>query len=274
MLCNLRQEKAWWLSRNEDFIWISDRSFGKHFVINLDIILDQSWQEHEEFLSRYPASMVTISFSWSPICVTRWFYCHALNIRSNQLKLQHSFSIFQTRLYSFIILTRGRDSSVGIATRYGLDGPGIESRCGVRFSASVQTGPGAHPASYTVGTGSFPGVKRPGCGVDHPPPSRVEVEGRLELYPYSTSGSTWTVIGSEIIVTFTLLFAVWDRQLNLSLCHERIGKSVAIAIHNPNLGFRCRWRVNFAPWQLNSEEQRKGPHCRLVCKHDKGDNIL
>jgi hypothetical protein len=39
----------------------------------------------------------------------------------------------------------------------------------VRFSARVQTGPGAHPASYTMGTGSFPGVKRPGRGVDHPP---------------------------------------------------------------------------------------------------------
>jgi hypothetical protein len=36
-----------------------------------------------------------------------------------------------------------------------------------RFSAYVQTGPEAHPASYTMGTGSFPGVKRPGSGVDH-----------------------------------------------------------------------------------------------------------
>ena len=35
-----------------------------------------------------------------------------------------------------------------IATRYGLDGPGIESRWGgARFYASVQTGPVAHPAS-------------------------------------------------------------------------------------------------------------------------------
>ena len=50
-------------------------------------------------------------------------------------------------------------SSVGIATGYGLDGPGIESRWGARFSAPVQTGPGAHPASCTMGTGSFPGVK-------------------------------------------------------------------------------------------------------------------
>jgi len=29
----------------------------------------------------------------------------------------------------------------------------------VRFSVPVQTGPGAHPASCTMGTGSFPGVK-------------------------------------------------------------------------------------------------------------------
>jgi len=55
-------------------------------------------------------------------------------------------------------------SSVGIATGYELDGPGIKSRCGVRFSAPVQTGPVAHPASCTMGTGSFPGVKR-GRGV-------------------------------------------------------------------------------------------------------------
>jgi hypothetical protein len=65
-----------------------------------------------------------------------------------------------------------RDSSVGIATRYELDGPGIESRWGARFSAPVQTGPGAHPASCTMGTG----LKRPGRGVDHPPPSSAEVK--------------------------------------------------------------------------------------------------
>jgi len=39
----------------------------------------------------------------------------------------------------------------------------------VRFSAPVQTGPGSHPAFYTMGIGSFPGVKRPARGVDHPP---------------------------------------------------------------------------------------------------------
>jgi hypothetical protein len=47
---------------------------------------------------------------------------------------------------------------------------------GARFFAHVKTGPGAHPASCTMGTGSFPGVKRPGRGADHPPPPSAEVE--------------------------------------------------------------------------------------------------
>ena len=50
-------------------------------------------------------------------------------------------------------------SVVGIATGYRLDGPWIESRWGARFSAPVKTGPGAHPASCKMDTGSFPRVK-------------------------------------------------------------------------------------------------------------------
>jgi len=47
----------------------------------------------------------------------------------------------------------GRDSVVGIVSRYALDGPGIESReGGARFSGLVKTGPGAHTVSYTMGT--------------------------------------------------------------------------------------------------------------------------
>ena len=97
----------------------------------------------------------------------------------------------------------GRDSSVGIATRYWLDGPGIESRWGARFSAPVQTGPGGHPASCTMGAGSLLGVKRPGRDADHSPPSKRRGHERVELYLYSPSGLSWPVIGS----TFTLHFA-------------------------------------------------------------------
>ena len=48
---------------------------------------------------------------------------------------------------------------VRIATLYGLDGPGIECRWAARFSTPVQTGSEAYPASYTMGTGVFPGSK-------------------------------------------------------------------------------------------------------------------
>ena len=44
----------------------------------------------------------------------------------------------------------GGNRTVGIATRYGLDGSGIESRWVARFSTTLQTRPGAHPASYTM----------------------------------------------------------------------------------------------------------------------------
>jgi hypothetical protein len=61
-----------------------------------------------------------------------------------------------------------RDSSVGIVTGYGLD----DRSSGVRFPPGagnfsllrrVQTGSGAHPASYPVGAGdSFPWCKAAG----------------------------------------------------------------------------------------------------------------
>jgi hypothetical protein len=67
-----------------------------------------------------------------------------------------------------------RDSSVGIATRYGLDGPGIESRWGrgARFSAPVQACPEAYPASCWMGTGSFLRGKAAGVWRWPPTPSK------------------------------------------------------------------------------------------------------
>jgi hypothetical protein len=87
----------------------------------------------------------------------------------------------------------GRDSSVGKTTLYGLEGPGIES-VEVRFSALVLTCPGAHPASYKMGTGFFPGVKRSRRGVCHPPQHSTEVKERIELYIYSPFGPSQPVV--------------------------------------------------------------------------------
>jgi hypothetical protein len=80
----------------------------------------------------------------------------------------------------------------GIVTHYGLEG---QIPVEVRFSTPAQTGPGAHPASYTMGTGSFSGVKQLGHGIVHPPQSSTEVKERVELYLYSPSGPSWPVLG-------------------------------------------------------------------------------
>jgi hypothetical protein len=65
----------------------------------------------------------------------------------------------KSRFLMRFICRCGPDSAVGIATGYELGGPGMEPRWGEKFFALVQTSPGAHPASCTMGTGSFPGVK-------------------------------------------------------------------------------------------------------------------
>ena len=69
-------------------------------------------------------------------------------------------NIFLKHFSAAMPICSGPGSSVGITIDYGLDGPGIESQLRRDFPP-VQTGPGAHPASCTMGTGSFPEVK---CG--------------------------------------------------------------------------------------------------------------
>ena len=64
--------------------------------------------------------------------------------------------------------TNARDSSVDIATHYELHCAGIECRQGMRFSAPVQTGPGAYPVFCTMVPGHSPGVNWLRGGVDHP----------------------------------------------------------------------------------------------------------
>ena len=55
---------------------------------------------------------------------------------------------------------------------------------GARFSALVQTGPGAHPAPHTVGQ-------------PPQPPSSAEVKDEVDLYLHSPSGPSWTGYGVD-----------------------------------------------------------------------------
>jgi len=100
-------------------------------------------------------------------------------------------SLFTCALFNYSTCSSvGRDSSVGIATRYGLDGLGIESRWGRDFP-HLSSPPSLLYNGYRV----FPGGKAAGACCWPPTPSSAEVKERVELYLYSPSARSWPVLG-------------------------------------------------------------------------------
>jgi hypothetical protein len=108
-------------------------------------------------------------------------------------KHQCYFFMFQvfSELCNFLIrdckftytISMGRDSSVGVATSYGLDGRGIESRWGGEIFSNRRDPSWGSPSLVYNGYGvSFPGVKRPGRDVNHPLSPSAKVKERVELY--------------------------------------------------------------------------------------------
>ena len=94
---------------------------------------------------------------------TEWYFLQFFN--SNQTQ-KHKFET----LFEY-----GPGSSVGIATGYGLDGPGIESRCGEIFCTCPDR-PWCPSSLLCNGYRVFPGGKgRPGRAADHSPPSSAAV---------------------------------------------------------------------------------------------------
>jgi hypothetical protein len=89
----------------------------------------------------------------------------------------------------------GRNSSVGTATRYGPDGPGIESSLGDIFLIRPDWPWGPPSLLYSGYRVSFPGLKHPVHFFNYSPPSSAEVKERVELYHYSLSGPSRPVLG-------------------------------------------------------------------------------
>jgi len=71
---------------------------------------------------------------------------------------------------------------------------GLKLTGGEKFSVHPDW-PWSPPASCTVGSGSFPGVKWLGCGINHPTPSSTKVKERVELHFCSSLVPSWKVIG-------------------------------------------------------------------------------
>ena len=77
-------------------------------------------------------------------------------------------------MYMLYNCIRGPGSSVGMATDYGLDGPGIESVWSEIFLPfRPALGPTQPPVQLVLGL--FGGKVRPGRAADHSPPSSAAV---------------------------------------------------------------------------------------------------
>jgi hypothetical protein len=141
-----RARKTWSIPRNCPHILID---FMRQLFVSLfrGVITEHCYR----WTSEWRGSVTFLSPECFLVLLLEPEFRVSLKVCTNHLFTVHVF--FSTCLLSEV----GWDSPVGIATGYGLDGPGIESRWGMRFSAPIQTGPGAHPASYTMGTGSSRG---------------------------------------------------------------------------------------------------------------------
>jgi hypothetical protein len=95
----------------------------------------------------------------------------------------------------FLVLLSG--SSVSLATRYGLEGSGIESRWGRDFPHLPDRASSPH-SLLCNGCRVFPGGKAAGAWLWPLTPSSDEVKERVELYLYSPSGPSWVVLGGTL----------------------------------------------------------------------------
>ena len=111
------------------------------------------------------------------------------------------------------IIHCGPGSSVDKVTELRAGRSGDRIPVGTRFSTTVQTGPGAHPASCKMGTGSFPGGKvRPGRAADHSPPSSAAVMEEQSYTSTQPLGQTGPVMGSlylYLLVSYGTYYSVF-----------------------------------------------------------------
>ena len=101
---------------------------------------------------------------------------------------------------TLIIFWLSRNSSVSLASRYRIHGPRIESRWGggANFPHPSKPTPGLTHIPIQRGPAIFPVCKAAREWCWPPTASSAEVKERVELYPFSHSGSSWQVIGWNV----------------------------------------------------------------------------
>ena len=142
--------------------------------------------------------------------------------------------IQECHFWEELVCCVGWESWVSIVSRFGLDSPGIESVGGKSFRTCPES-PGAHPASYSMGTRSFLGAKWLGCGIDHPTPSSAEVKERVELYLFYPTGPSWPILGWTV-------FGLGLGTQNFTPAEPMFSGTISDGLKRDSVGLKQEWK--------------------------------
>jgi len=145
-----------------------------------------------------------------------WVYS-VKNLRDRKMKWSYKIwvSAFQFNSASLVYFTFSLGSPICIATRYGMDGSGIESRCvwNIPHPSRTALKPNLPPVQWVPLLFS---TSKVACAWRwYPPPYSAKVKERIELWLYSTSGPLWLVLGRTL--RLISLFSV----VNCQICRFR-----------------------------------------------------
>jgi hypothetical protein len=190
-------------------------------------ILDSGFWALKLKTNVYWSSKFTASYSCNDCCTnasTGTSNCVTLASVTRPHGLQYSTCSTKFKK-PFVCIFCRPGSSVGTATRYRLDGPGIESPWRRGFPHLSRPALGPRSLLYNGYRVCFTGVERPGRGVDHTPSYSAEDEERVELLPLVAC-----LLQGEI---FTFYFFL------LVLSHYRSNKSTWLASEILKYNFAC-----------------------------------
>jgi len=155
----------------------------------------------------------------------------------------------------------GRIYSVGVATRLGIDGSGIESRLGRSPPPPVQAGPEVHLTSSKIGPGSLPLVKAAGAWRWSPVQIRSRSSRKIrallpvwDFFVHSRAESTLTV-------SFFQMINLWCSFTQRRLCTGPLFTN--IKFYHELLYPQCQLplSVNLFWLMIMRIDERRAGHC-------------
>jgi hypothetical protein len=133
-------------------VFFQDSSSYVVYMRNLLSILVWTfpYNSQREIINRYSTHILRLT-NHNEFTISSYYRQHLTGY--NNVHLWDTLQSFRefVRIFKGVIPSVGRDSSVGIATHYGLESPGIESRWGRDFPHPSRPGPTKPPVQWVLG---------------------------------------------------------------------------------------------------------------------------